>query len=289
MVAVASTATSLTPAIVAAVLFAALLHATWNSIAHGISDRLVGFALIGLVDCVGGAALVMVAGLPPAGSWPFIIASALVHVLYNLLLLASYQIGEFSQVYPLARGSAPLIVAAVSITLLGHRVTGPELVGILAVCAGLISLVFVGGAPGRKQLPAILAASATGAMIALYTIIDGVGVRQTPLLAYVGWMFLLQGPALPILAALRRGRALPTQLRKCAALGLGGGVASVLAYSIVLWAQTSGALAPIAALRESSIVFGSLIGAAFLGERLGRRRAAAAAIVMTGVVVLALP
>lgn len=285
----APVAASLTPTIVGAVLLAALLHAIWNSIAHGISDRLVGFALIGLVDCVGGAAVALVAGLPPAHAWPYIIASAAVHVFYNVLLLVSYQNGEFSQTYPLARGSAPLIVTVFSIVVLGHHLSGAELVGIGAVSAGLISLVFIGGTPGRRQLPAIVAATATGVMIATYTIIDGVGVQQSPLLAYIGWMFFLQGPALPIIAVIRRGRRIVEQVRRCAALGIGGGLCSIIAYSIVLWAQTSGALAPIAALRESSIVFGSLIGAAFLGERLGRLRAAAAVVVVTGVVVLALP
>lgn len=280
---------SVTPTIVGAVLLAALLHAVWNSIAHGISDRLVGFALIGVVDFVGGGILVALYGLPPTGSWPYLLASAVIHILYNLLLLASYQIGEFSQVYPLARGSAPLIVVVVSVLVLNHSITGPTLVGILAVCAGLISLIFVGGRPGRAQLPALVAATATGVMIALYTIIDGVGVMQTPVLTYIGWIFLLQGPVVPIIAIIRRGSRLPEQLARCAKLGIGGGICSVAAYSIVLWAQTSGALAPIAALRESSIVFGSLIGAAFLGERLGRQRAAAAVIVVTGVVVLALP
>ena len=124
-------------------------------------------------------------------------------------------------------------------------------------------------------------------MTALYTVIDGVGVTRTPLLAYIGWMFLLQGPPLPVLALLRR-RNLLAKLRVAALPGLAGGFISLAAYSIVLWAQTSGALAPIAALRESSIVFGSLIGAVFLGERLGHRRAVASAVVLAGVLVLSL-
>ena len=99
----------MTPSIVAAVLFAAVLHAVWNSLAHAVDDRLMGFAMIALVDMVGGGALAACGGLPPAGAWPFIIASALVHVAYNLLLLASYQLGEFSQMYPLARGTSPWV------------------------------------------------------------------------------------------------------------------------------------------------------------------------------------
>jgi drug/metabolite transporter (DMT)-like permease len=281
-------AQSLGPFMIAAVLAAALLHAAWNSIAHGIGDRLIGFAMIGVVDIVGGGALVAYAGLPSAGAWPYIVASAVVHVGYVLLLLASYQLGEFSQAYPLARGTAPLVVALASVLLLHRPLATKDLAGILAVSGGLIALVFAGGLPRRTQLPAVAAAVATGLLIALYTVIDGLGVAQGPLLPYIGWMFLLQGPALPVLAVLRRGRRLPALMRRHAVAGLAGGAISLAAYSIVLWAQTSGALAPIAALRESSIVFGALIGALFLREPLGHRRAAAAAVVLVGVVLLSL-
>ena len=279
----------MTLTIVFAVLFSALLHATWNSLAHAVSDRLVGFALIGVADAIGGGLMVAFAGLPPAGAWPFIIASAALHVVYNLLLLLSYQLGEFSQMYPLARGTSPWVVALVSVVVLGRELPIAELAGVLAVSAGLIALVFIGGRPGRKDLPAITAAVLTGLAIASYTVVDGLGVMEAPLFAYTGWLFLLQGPPIAILAAIRRGRGLPGAVRESAVPGLVGGVISLAAYTIVLWAQTSGALAPIAALRETSIIFGALIGAVFLGERLGARRAAAAGVVLVGVVLISLP
>jgi len=272
-----------------AVLFAALLHAIWNSVAHAVSDRVVGFALIGVVDAIGGAALIALGGLPPAAAWPYIIASATVHVFYNLLLLASYQLGEFSQMYPLARGTSPWLVAVVALVVLGHEMPLTELAGVLTISAGLIALVFVGGRPTRNDLPAPGAATLTGVMIAGYTVIDGVGVQQGPLLAYTGWMFLLQGPPLAIFAAIRRGPRLLGAARECAVPGLAGGAISLAAYTIVLAAQRTGALAPIAALRETSIVFGALIGALFLGERLGARRAIASAVVLAGVLLISLP
>jgi len=275
--------------IVFAVLFSALLHATWNSLAHTISDRLVGFALIGVACAVGGGLMVAFAGMPPAGAWPFIIASAALHVVYNLLLLASYELGEFSQMYPLARGTSPWVVALVSVVVLGRELPITELLGVLAVSAGLIALVFIGGLPGRKDLPALIAAMLTGLAIASYTVVDGLGVMHAPLFAYTGWLFLLQGPPIAVLAAIRRGRLLPAAVRASAVSGLAGGAISIVAYTIVLWAQTSGALAPIAALRETSIVFGALIGALFLGERLGARRAIAAGVVLAGVVLISLP
>jgi drug/metabolite transporter (DMT)-like permease len=278
----------LSPPVVAAVLLAAVLHATWNSIAHAIDDRLVGFALIGFADVLGGALLAGLGGLPPAGSWVFIVGSAAAHVGYNLLLMASYQLGEFSQAYPLARGTAPLVVTLVSLYLLDRPMQPAQLAGILVISAGLFFLVLAGGRPSRAQLPALGAAMATGLLIALYTVIDGVGVGRTPLLSYLGWMFLLQGVPLPLLAWARRRRELGKGIRQFGVRGTAGGFISLAAYSIVLWAQTSGALAPIAALRESSIVFGALIGALFLGERLGRRRALAAGVVLIGVLLISL-
>jgi drug/metabolite transporter (DMT)-like permease len=274
--------------IVFAVLLSALLHAVWNSLAHAISDRLVGFALIGAVGSVGGAAMVAAAGLPSSAAWPFIIASAVLHVAYSSLLLVSYQLGEFSEMYPLARGTSPWVVTLVSVVVLGHALPIGELVGILAVSGGLIALVFAGGLPNRKNLPALAAATLTGVTIATYTVVDGIGVMRTPVLSYIGWMFLLEGLPIAVFAAIRRRDQLAGAVRASAFSGIAGGAISLTAYAIVLWAQTSGALAPIAALRETSIVFGALIGAVFLGERLGARRAVAAAVVLSGVVLISL-
>lgn len=272
--------------VVPVVLSAAVLHASWNALAHGIGDRLVGFSLIDLAYTGVCAAVVAVTGPPAAGAWPWILASAAVHVLYQLALMGSYRLGQFSQVYPLARGTSPWVVAVVSLALLGQQLPVVELVGVLVVSAGLISLVFLGGRPRRADVPALAAAFATGVMIATYTVLDGVGVHTTSVLSYAGWMFLLQGPAVPLLAVVVRGRRLGAQLRPPLLLGLVGGVVSLLAYGLVLWAQTRGALAPIAALRETSIVIAALIGSVFLHERFGRARAVAGAVVVTGIVLI---
>ena len=176
-------------------------------------------------------------------------------------------------------------MALISVVVLGRELPITELAGVLTVSAGLIGLVLVGGLPGRKDVPAIAAALLTGLMIAGYTVIDGVGVMHAPVLAYTGWLFLLQGPPIAVIALFRRGRRLVGAMRVCAVSGVAGGAISLAAYTIVPWAQTSGALAPIAALRETSIVFGALIGAVLLGERLGPRRAIAAAVVLAGVLV----
>ena len=274
--------------VVGITLVAAVLHAVWNAVAHGISDRLVGFALIGLAYVGAGGVAALVLGPPPARAWPFVLASAAMHVVYTLLLWASYELGDFSQTYPVARGTAPWVVAVIEVAL-GHQLPALQAVGILVISAGLLSLALDGGRLSRAALPALGAAAATGICIAGYTVIDAAAVSTTPVPVYAAWMFLLQGPVLPAIALLvRRGRGLAGQVRAVWAAGLGGGFVSIAAYGLVLVAQTSGATAAIAALRETSIVIGALIGAFFLGEQLGTRRAIAAAVVAGGIVLVSL-
>jgi drug/metabolite transporter (DMT)-like permease len=283
---VLSPASSGVPAgVVAITLVAAVLHAVWNAIAHGVPDRLVGFALIGVAYTVIGGATAFVVGLPPSGAWPFVLGSAAIHVLYTLLLWASYQLGEFSQVYPVARGTAPWVVAVIEVVL-GHHLPALQLVGIVVISLGLLSLVLDGGRPSRATLPALGAAVATGISIAGYTVVDASAVATTPVLVYATWMFLLQGPVMPVIALVRRGRRLRMTTWPVLAVGFGGGVVSLAAYGLVLIAQTSGATAAVAALRETSIVIGAVIGAVFLGERFGKGRVIAAVVVAAGIVLV---
>ena len=268
--------------VVGITLLAAVLHAIWNAVAHGVSDRLVGFALIGVAYTVVCGVGALVLGPPPPAAWPFVVASAVMHVIYILLLWASYQLGEFSQVYPVARGTAPLVVAVIEVVL-GHALPVLQLVGIVVISLGLISLSLDGGGLSRAALPALGAAVATGICIAGYTVIDAGAVSTTPVLVYAAWMFLLQGPVMPLIALLRRGRSIGTQARPVLVAGLGGGVVSLAAYGLVLVAQTSGATAAVASLRETSIVFGAIIGTVFFKERFGIGRVVAAVVVAVGI------
>ena len=267
------------------VLLAALLHATWNAMAHAVPDRLIGFALIGTAYLVAGGVLAATAPSPAAGSWDYLIASVLLHVLYNLLLMRSFMLGDFGQVYPLARGMAVAVVAVLATVAVGEAMPPARLVGVILVCLGLAALVAPLGRTANAELPAVVAALGTGVMIAGYTTVDGVGVRGSgSVLGYTGWLFLLQGAALPILAYARRGRGLARQARPYLLAGLAGGVLSLAAYGLVLWAQTRAALAPVAALRETSSLMGAIIGAVVFRESFGRRRILAAVVVTAGVV-----
>ena len=271
------------------VLAAAVLHAVWNALAHRIDDKLVGFVLINLAYTGCAAVLVCFAPIPDAAAWPFIATSAVLQLTYQVLLLQAYRLGDFGQMYPIARGTSPLLVAVVSATVLGQALPLGGALGVAVICCGLAALALADGLPGRSQLPALAAAVGTGVMIASYTVVDGTGVRRSgTVLGYVAWSFLCQGPLLPLIALRLRGRALIGALRPSRRTGLAGGVLSMLAYGLVIWAQDRGNLATIAALRETSIVFAALIGALVFRERLGYRRMAASAAVLLGIGVLEL-
>ncbi|GAU68654.1 hypothetical protein SSP35_08_01480 [Streptomyces sp. NBRC 110611] len=276
----------MTPLVVAAVLLAAVTHASWNAIAHGIRDQLLAFTLVGSGGTMCGAVLAAVAPLPAAGAWPWLLASAVLHIVYQALLMRSFRLGDFGQMYPIARGTAPLVVTVLAAVFVDEIPDGWALAGVALASAGLVGVALWGvrTAGTRPHWPALIAALATGLAIASYTTVDGLGVRAsgTPL-GYTAWLMLLEGAAIPVYAlAVRRGQLL-TQLRPFAVRGLSGGVLSVLAYGLVLWAQTRAPLAPIAALRESSIIVGAAIGALFFKERFGAPRIAAAGLMVAGI------
>ncbi|MFC8505780.1 EamA family transporter [Streptomyces sp. NPDC057411] len=276
----------MTPLVVAAVLVAAVTHATWNAIAARIRDQLLSFTLIsGGGALIGGVAACFVP-LPAAGAWPYLVASALLHVGYYALLMRSFSLGDFGQMYPIARGTAPLVVTVAAALFLAEIPSPEQLAGVAVACAGLTGLALWGirGKGARPHWPALLAAGATGLSIAAYTVVDGVGVRAsgTPL-GYIAWLMLLEGLAIPAYALFRRRSSLPGELRPYAARGLLGAALSVCAYALVLWAQTKAPLAPVAALRESSIIVGAAIGAVLFKERFGGPRIAAAGLMVVGI------
>jgi drug/metabolite transporter (DMT)-like permease len=291
---VASLARPATPtlAVAALVLVAAVLHAGWNALAKGIGDALVAFWLINATVAVVGAATLAVAGFPPEVALPFLAGSLGIHIAYNVGLLNAYRVADLSQAYPLARGLAPLLVAVVAAATIGERLDVPQVVGLVAIAAGLASLGWPAqGAWGRERR-GIGLALLTGVAIAGYSVTDGLGARHDPsVLGYAGALFLLEGGTLAIALPLAR-RDLPRRVRDggrvVLAQGLTAGALSWAAYALVLWAQTRVALATVSALRETSVVMAALFGALFLREGHTRRRLLAALSVVAGVVVLVL-
>ncbi|WP_432058811.1 EamA family transporter [Streptomyces sp. bgisy022] len=274
----------MTPLVAAAVLVAAVTHAGWNAIAHRITDKLVGFALISGGGLLIGLALLPFVPVPAAAAWPWLLGSAVLHIVYYALLMKSFELGDFGQAYPLARGSAPLVVTVLA-ALFAHEVPdGWAAAGIALSCAGLTGVALWGLRGHTPDRAAIGAALATGLAIALYTVVDGLGVRASgSSLGYVTWLMTVQGAVIPAYALWRWRGSTAARLRPHAALGLLGAAMSVTAYGLVLWAQTRAPLAPVAALRESSILAGAAIAAVVFKERFGAPRIAAAALVVAGI------
>jgi drug/metabolite transporter (DMT)-like permease len=277
-------ATALPLSVTLAVLAAAVTHATWNAIAHGIKDQVVAFGLIGAGSIVVATPIVVLAPFPLGPCRPYLLGSVVIHVLYNLLLMRCYRYGEFGQVYPLARGISPLVVTGLAALFAAERPSPPQLAGVLVVSAGLAVLVLAGRRPGR---PALLAAVGTGLTIAAYTTVDGLGVRLSgSSLGYIGWLMLLDSLCVPAWALARRRHDLRGLSRRVLGAGVSAGALSVLAYGLVLWAQTRGNLAPIAALRETSVIFGAVIGTLVFREPFGRYRIVATVLVVGGILLL---
>ncbi|MET9483340.1 DMT family transporter [Streptomyces sp. NPDC006638] len=277
----------MTPLVAVAVLVAALTHATWNAIAHTIRDQLLAFTLIAGGGAALGAVAACFAPLPDAAAWPYLLVSAALHIAYQALLMRSFSLGDFGQMYPIARGTAPLVVTVLAALFVGEKLDAWQAAGVAVASAGLVGVALWGikGSRTKPHWPALVAALATGLSIAAYTVVDGVGVRNAgSAVSYLAWLMLLEGVLIPVYALRVRGaRVLLPQLRPHAALGLLGGFLSVAAYGLVLWAQTRAALAPIAALRESSIIVGAAIGAVFFKERFGTPRIAAAGLMVVGI------
>jgi drug/metabolite transporter (DMT)-like permease len=277
------------PLVVVLVLAAAVLHATWNAIAHNAADQLVGFALISTSTLVLGALLVLV-GRPVGWHYFWLAAlSAALHVAYLLLLMASYQVADLSRAYPLSRGTGVALVALASVALPRSPLGVDVVVGSGLVVVGLVGVTVAGPPLSRRDALGIATALGTGVAIAGYTIVDGLSVSGgAPVVAYAGWLMLLQSWVVPLYAVLKRGRGIVAIARRQALTGLTGGAVSLVAYGLVLVAQTSGELAAIAALRELSIGLGVLIGVFVLHERAARKRLLPALVITAGAVVLAL-
>ncbi len=280
-------ATHIAPSMAIAVLFAGVLHALWNLLAKMIEDRIMAFAVIGTAMAAGGAVMLIWGGMPATNTLALCAASITIHVIYQFGLIASYRLGSFNQVYPLARGSAPLLVALASFLLLGEKLTALALLGIVLLSLGLAGLAFSSGRLVAEELPAIVVALLTGCAIASYTVLDGIAVRRSgSVLGYAGLLFLGLGPIFPIYALFTRPREL-WRHKQTLYFGLGAGVISLLAYGVVLFAQTRAPLAEVAALRESAIISGAILGTVVLNERFGGPRVFSAVIAVTGIAIVA--
>jgi drug/metabolite transporter (DMT)-like permease len=273
--------------VMAAVLLAALLHAAWNVIVKSSPDKQLDTVLVAAGAGIVSLATLPFLPLPAAPSLGFLVASALIHVAYFALVAAAYRSGEMSYAYPLMRGAAPLLTAIAAGLLLDEPLGRGGWGGVLLISVGILLLAGSQWRGGRFDLPQTLFALGNAAVICLYTLVDGTGTRLSGnAFSYVGWMLVLNALLLVALAATRRRGDLRTHLGRRWHLGLLGGICTWASYAIALWAMTRAPLAMVAALRETSVIFGTVLAALVLGERFGPVRYAAAILVCAGAVAL---
>jgi drug/metabolite transporter (DMT)-like permease len=270
----------------ALVLSAAGLHALWNALIKAAADRSVVLAAVSSVHVVAGLGLVLSSPAPTMESWAFIVASTLIHYVYYVFLFQSYRFGDFSQVYPISRGSAPVLVALGAYLAIGETLSVTAWLGLAGISAGIAILAFTRGA-NKANPKALIAAMITGLLIASYSVVDGIGVRlaDSPF-GYMGWLFLLELPVVLFLLHRRRGGVRRLD-NKAFYIGLIGGGCAVTAYGLVIFAKTIAPLGAVSAVRESSVIMASLIGVVVFHERPLHMRLLSALAVAAGILTLA--
>lgn len=265
------------------VLLGALLHASWNLLVKaGHNTRLTTAAVYGGAGLI--AVLVLPFLPPPArASWPYLAAATGIELIYGVLLAAAYRVGDLSHAYPLMRGTAPLLVAIGSHALIGEELSAAVWAGVALVSGGIFSMIADARSRGHSPVATRLALL-NGMVIAAYTTVDGIGVRLSGQpVTYSLWLSVLVGVPWLIWAVARGGAHRWQTLRRQFTPTAVGGACSVASYTLALWAMTRAPVAAVAAVRESSIVFGTVLGALVLRERVTWARAFAALAIALGV------
>ena len=274
----------------AAVLFAAACHAGWNAVIKFGLDPFTTTVLIALGAGLVALPLVAVFGLPASAAWPWAFGSIILHLGYYIGLTEAYRTGDMGQVYPIARGTAPLMTAAMSAALVGEQLGAFAWAGIAVLAGG----VFLMSARGGRELAhidrrAVGFALFTAVTIAAYSIVDGIGARVSGNAhAYTAILFVGDGVVMAAYGFLRRGRAVAAAVRRHWLSGLVGGTLSLVAYGIAIWAMTVAPIAIVAALRETSVLFGAAIAVLVLKEPLRAVRVAAALMIVSGLALIRL-
>lgn len=277
----------MTPLLVGLVLTAALLHAVWNAMAKsgGQPEFSIGaYQLVGSVICIGLSTLVPI---PARGSWPLIFTSVIIHNLYYFSLARAYRAGDLSQVYPLFRGLAPVLVAIGAVILADEWLSPGTMLGIVVVSVGVISLAFRNATLGAMPPKALFWGLTTSVLIAFYTVVDGLGVRAAGnSISYILWLFIFEVVPIGLILLLTRRQAWVKYICERPAMIITGGVASSAAYGLVIFAMSLGAMAVVSSLRETSVIFAAIIGAMFLREPFGPARIRAALLVASGIILM---
>ena len=272
----------------AVVMLAAALHATWNAIVKGGTDKTAAMGAVVLGSGLCGAVMLPFAPMIDPAGLPWLAAGLVLHLGYQLFLILAYRFGDLTQVYPIARGVSPLFVAGASALFLGVRFSPMEMLALAVISIGIGSISLVRRSDGQIQGKAVVLALITGLFIAAYSLSDGQGARVAgTALGFYAALAALNALAFAAVAMVLRPGLVRRSLRMRKSL-IVGGLASYVAYALVVWAFTQAPIALVTALRETSIIFALLIGVFFLKERLNLAKVVSTAITLSGAILLRL-
>ena len=269
------------------VIFAAILHAIWNGMVKSYNNKIISVSAIVFGHVPIAAFVMLFLPLPTLESVPYIILSALIHQGYQYNLISAYKIGDLTKVYPIARGTGPIVATIISIIFLGLLITKFQILSIALICFGII-ILGIFSERLIKNNKVIFYSLATGFFIGLYSLVDGHGARisQSPL-SFLGWSFILNAMIFPfVLKFMGHKKVFSSVLKEAKLIFWVGGTLSYIVYGIVVWAFTKAPIPLVGALRESSIVFSVLIGFFFLKERLTFLKIVSILIIFIGVALL---
>lgn len=276
------------PLVFLAVLSAAMFHAGWNALLKMRAEPSIATTMVAVASALVALPFAIVFGVPNAPAWPYLAASVLIHTGYFLGLSEAYRAGDLGQVYPIARGTAPLLTAIFATYWLGEQLGPRGAAGIVVLAAGILLLAAKGGrALQRFNGRAVCFALLTSLTITAYTVVDGLGARfSANPVAYTAWLFVLSGGVMAVYGGAGLGWRLVDEFKTHWPIALGGGILSVAAYGIVVWAMTLSPIALVAALRETSVLFAAVFGTVLLREPMRMIRVAAAGLVLAGVLLV---
>jgi drug/metabolite transporter (DMT)-like permease len=278
------------PFVFGAVLVAAACHASWNALIKIRLDPFLAIVLISALAGIVAVPLLFFVPVPPLAAWPWLIASVITHVGYYIGLSSAYRLGDMGQIYPIARGTAPLMTAAGGALLLGENFSLLGWAGIIGLTSGVFLLSLRGSDDlAHLNRRAVGFALFTAVTICCYSLVDGIGARTAGNAhAYALWLFVIDGAFITGIAIAWRGTGSIPEMARYWKSGLIGGVLSLIAYWIAIWAMTVAPIAMVAALRETSVLFGAAIAVVFLKERLRVTRIFAAVLIVCGIALIRL-
>lgn len=269
--------------IIVLVLFAAAFHAMWNALIKIRGDRLIVMVVVTLAGSVFSLLVVPFVGAPAPASWAFLALSIVLHTGYHFFLPTAYNHGDLGQVYPIARGSSPLLVAIGALLFAGETLTPMALLGTLCLASGVMALTFERDSGIWKQPKSVLYALATGVLIASYTVVDGIGVRKAgSALGFAVWLTIGDGLLTFLIVSIWKGREILVVAKHNLGVGLLAGVLQVAAYWIVVWAMAVAPMAMVSGLRETSVLFAAFISTFVLKEGFGVWRFISASLITLG-------